>query len=53
MIWLKRAGFILLTLLGLVFFIGTPWGTQLVLSIASGQVDGLKIEHDSGGLWVS
>ncbi len=51
MIWLKRAGFILLTLLGLVFFIGTPWGTQLVLSIASGQLDGLEIEHDSGGLW--
>lgn len=53
MIWLKRAGLVLLVIIGLIFFIGTPWGTQLTLSLASSQVDGLEIEHDSGGLWGS
>lgn len=53
MIWLKRAGLVLLIIMGLIFFIGTPWGTQLTLLLASSQVDGLEIEHDSGGLWGS
>lgn len=51
MIWLKWCGYSLLFVFVLFLSIGTPWGTQLLLSIANSQVDGLYIEHRSGGIW--
>lgn len=54
MIWLKRTAIwtisILLFLVVLLGFFFTPWGTTALISIANNAVDGLKIEHKSGGL---
>ncbi|MEP4890242.1 MAG: translocation/assembly module TamB domain-containing protein [Aliiglaciecola sp.] len=54
MMWLKRTGkwtaFILLFLLALLGFLFTPWGTSAIIAIANNSVDGLRIEHKSGGL---
>jgi len=54
MTWLRRTGIVfaglLLIVLLLLAGILTPWGTGLVLSIASSSLDQLEIERESGGL---
>lgn len=54
MIWLRRTAIavagLLLILVLLLAGILTPWGTGLVLSIASSSLDQLEIERESGGL---
>ncbi|GAA0854388.1 autotransporter assembly complex protein TamB [Aliiglaciecola litoralis] len=51
MIWLRGLGYVILALFALGLFMGTPWGTQLLLSTVQSQLPELQIERKSGGLW--
>ncbi|MDN4500785.1 translocation/assembly module TamB domain-containing protein [Alteromonadaceae bacterium BrNp21-10] len=48
--WLKRLGLVLATIIVLLLFLVSPWGTRSLLFIAASYVPELEIEYDSGSL---